>query len=35
MATKESKARKLISALKPGKAPASKPAEAKADHATN
>jgi adenosylmethionine-8-amino-7-oxononanoate aminotransferase len=34
MATKESKARKLTSALKPGKAPASKPAKAKADHAT-
>ncbi|NDC48013.1 MAG: aspartate aminotransferase family protein [Micrococcales bacterium] len=34
MATKESKARKLAAALKPGKAPASKPAEAKADQAT-
>jgi len=34
MATKESIARKLAAALKPGKAPASKPAEAKADHAT-
>jgi adenosylmethionine-8-amino-7-oxononanoate aminotransferase len=34
MATKESKASKLIKALKPGKAPAKKPAKAKADHAT-